>query len=105
MPPAPPTTAPIFAGLNANTPWWNVTIGVVMFLGRFAHAIPILAIAGSLAAKKKSKPSAGTMPTDGTLFVTFLLALILIVTLLQYLPVLALGPVAEHFFAAHAQIF
>ncbi|MGO9421386.1 potassium-transporting ATPase subunit KdpA, partial [Roseiarcus sp.] len=94
-----------FAGLNANTPWWNVTTGIAMFLGRFAHAIPILAIAGSLAAKKKAKPSAGTMPTDGALFIGFLLAVILVVTLLQYLPALALGPVAEHVLAARGATF
>ena len=94
-----------FAGLNANTPWYNVTTGIAMFFGRFAHAIPILAIAGSLAANKKAKPSAGTMPTDGPLFVLFLLAVIVIVTLLQYLPALALGPIAEHFFAAQGQTF
>ena len=94
-----------FAGLSANTPWYNVTTGVAMFFGRFAHAIPILAIAGSLAAKKKAKPSAGTMPSDGPLFVGFLLAVIVIFTLLQYLPALALGPIAEHFLAAHGQTF
>jgi K+-transporting ATPase ATPase A chain len=86
-----------FAGLNANTPWYNVTTGIVMFLGRFAHAIPILAIAGSLAAKNKAMVSRGTLPTDGALFVVFLLGVIAIVTLLQYLPALALGPVAEQF--------
>ncbi|RBP10355.1 K+-transporting ATPase ATPase A chain [Roseiarcus fermentans] len=94
-----------FAGLNANTPWWNVTTGVAMFLGRFAHAIPILAIAGSLAAKKKAMPSAGTLPTDGPLFITFLLAVIVIITLLQYLPALALGPVAEHFLLQQGTLF
>ena len=94
-----------FAGLSANTPWYNVTTGIAMFFGRFAHAIPILAIAGSLAAKKKAKPSAGTMPSDGPLFVGFLLAVIVIFTLLQYLPALALGPIAEHFLAAHGQTF
>ena len=94
-----------FAGLNANTPWWNVTTGVAMFLGRFAHAIPILAIAGSLAAKKKAIPSAGTLPTDGPLFITFLLAVILIVTLLQYLPALALGPIAEQALSARGATF
>ena len=94
-----------FAGLNANTPWWNVTSGLAMFLGRFAHAIPILAIAGSLAAKRKTMRSAGTLPTDGALFITFLLAVILIVTLLQYLPALALGPVAEHFLLEHGKLF
>jgi K+-transporting ATPase ATPase A chain len=94
-----------FAGLNANTPWYNVTTGIAMFFGRYAHAIPILAIAGSLAAKKKAKPSKGTMPSDGLLFIDFLLAVIAIVTLLQYLPALALGPVAEHFLAAQGQTF
>ena len=94
-----------FAGLSANTPWYNVTTGIAMFFGRFAHAIPILAIAGSLAAKKKAKASAGTMPTDGPLFILFLLAVIVIVTLLQYLPALALGPVAEHFLSAQGQTF
>ncbi len=71
-----------FAGLNANTPWYNVTTGVAMFFGRFAHAIPILAIAGSLAAKKKVAPSPGTLPTDGPLFIAFLLGVIAVITLL-----------------------
>ena len=84
-----------FAGLNANTPWYNVTTGVAMFFGRFAHAIPILAIAGSLAAKKKAKPSAGTVPTNDATFVVFLLGVIGVVTALQYLPALTLGPIAE----------
>jgi potassium-transporting ATPase potassium-binding subunit len=94
-----------FAGLNANTPWYNVTTGLAMFFGRFAHAIPILAIAGSLAAKKKAKPSAGTMPTDGPLFIGFLLGVVAIVTLLQYLPALALGPIAEHFLISQGSTF
>ena len=94
-----------FAGLNANTPWWNVTTALAMFLGRFAHAIPILAIAGSLAAKRKAKPSAGTLPTEGPLFITFLLAVIVIVTLVQYLPALALGPIAEHILVAKGATF
>jgi len=94
-----------FAGLNANTPWFNVTTGIVMFLGRFAHAIPILAIAGSLAAKKKHVASAGTLTTDGPQFVVFLMAVIGVVTLLQYLPALALGPVAEHFLAQGGATF
>ena len=76
-----------------------------MFFGRFAHAIPVVAIAGSLAAKKKAKPSVGTMPTDGPLFVGFLLAVVAIVTLLQYLPALALGPIAEHFLAGQGATF
>jgi K+-transporting ATPase ATPase A chain len=94
-----------FAGLNANTLWYNITTGLAMFFGRFAHAIPILAIAGSLAAKKKAKPSAGTMPTDGPLFIGFLLSVVAIVTLLQYLPVLALGPIAEHFLISQGSTF
>jgi len=94
-----------FAGLNANTPWYNVTTGIVMFLGRFAHAIPILAIAGSLAAKKKVLASPGTLPTDGALFVVFLLGVIVIVTLLQYLPALALGPIAEQFLLQQGTLF
>jgi K+-transporting ATPase ATPase A chain len=94
-----------FAGLNANTPWYNVTTGIVMFLGRFAHAIPILAIAGSLTAKNKAMVSRGTLPTDGALFVVFLLGVIAIVTLLQYLPALALGPVAEQFLLVDGATF
>jgi K+-transporting ATPase ATPase A chain len=94
-----------FAGLNANTPWYNVTTGVAMFFGRFAHAIPILAIAGSLSAKNKAFPSSGTLPTDGPLFVAFLLAVIAVITLLQYLPALALGPVAEHFLLQQGTMF
>ena len=94
-----------FAGLNANTPWYNVTTGVAMFFGQFAHAIPILAIAGSLAAKKKVAPSPGTLPTDGPLFIAFLLGVIAVITLLQYLPALALGPVAEHFLLQQGTLF
>ena len=94
-----------FAGLNANTLWYNITTGLAMFFGRFAHAIPILAIAGSLAAKKRAKLSAGTMPTDGPLFIGFLLAVVAIVTLLQYLPALALGPIAEHFLISQGSTF
>ena len=94
-----------FAGLNPNTLWYNITTGLAMFFGRFAHAIPILAIAGSLAAKKMAKLSAGTMPTDGPLFIGFLLAVVAIVTLLQYLPALALGPIAEHFLISQGSTF
>jgi K+-transporting ATPase ATPase A chain len=94
-----------FAGLNANTPWYNVTTGIAMFFGRFAHAIPILAIAGSLAAKNKTAASPGTLPTDGVLFVVFLLGVIAIITLLQYLPALALGPIAEHFLLQQGTLF
>src|SRR5271166_5978339 len=94
-----------FAGLNANTPWYNVTTGLAMFFGRFAHAIPILAIAGSLAAKKKAKPSAGTVPTNDATFVVFLLGVIGVITALQYLPALTLGPIAEQILGAHGATF
>lgn len=86
-----------FAGLNGNTPWFNTTLGLVMFLGRFAYVVPVLALAGSFAAKKKAPVSAGTFPTHGPLFVGLLLGVIVILYLLQYFPALALGPVVEHF--------
>lgn len=85
-----------FAGLNANTPWWNVTTAISMVLGRFGYVIPVMAMAGSLAAKKKAAPSAGTFPTDGPLFVGLLVGVIFIVGGLQFFPALALGPIVEH---------
>ena len=85
-----------FAGFNANTPWHNTFLGMAMLLGRFGYIIPILAIAGSLAAKKTTPPSAGTFPTHGPVFVTLLIVTIVIVGALTFLPVLALGPIAEH---------
>jgi K+-transporting ATPase ATPase A chain len=94
-----------FAGLNVNMPWYNVTTGLAMFFGRFAHALPILAIAGSLAGKQKIPPSPGTLPTHGPLFIGFLLSAIIVITLLQYLPAIALGPVAEHFLFQHGVTF
>ncbi len=84
-----------FAGFNANTPWHNVFLGIAMLLGRFGYILPILAIAGSLAAKKTAPVSAGTFPTHGAIFVVLLIATILIVGALTFLPVLALGPIAE----------
>jgi K+-transporting ATPase ATPase A chain len=86
-----------FAGLNVDTPWFNVSTGIAMLLGRLAHAIPILAIAGSLAQKKKALPSPGALPTNGPLFVAFLIAVAVIVTLLQFFPAVALGPIADQF--------
>jgi K+-transporting ATPase ATPase A chain len=84
-----------FPGLQAGRPYWAITTAVVMLLGRFGYAIPILAIAGSLAAKPKLPTSTGTFPTDGPLFVVLLTSVILIMAGLQYFPALALGPVAE----------
>jgi potassium-transporting ATPase potassium-binding subunit len=86
-----------FAGLSASTPFYNTTIGVAMLVGRFFVIIPMLAIAGALAAKKTAPPSAGTFPTDGALFVGLLVGVIAIVGGLTYFPAVALGPVAEHF--------
>ncbi len=91
-----------FAGLSANTPWWNATLGVAMLLGRFAYVIPVFAIAGSLAAKPKLAATTGTFPTDGPLFVGLLTGVILIMGGLQFFPALALGPIVEHFQALHA---
>ncbi len=85
-----------FAGFNANTAWHNVWLGIAMLFGRFGYILPILAIAGSLAAKIPARESAGTFPTHGRLFVGLLIATILIVGALTFLPVLALGPIAEH---------
>jgi K+-transporting ATPase ATPase A chain len=86
-----------FAGLGANTPWFNATLGVAMMAGRFGYVVPVMAIAGSLAAKVKAPESAGSLPTDKSLFVCLLVSVILIVGGLQFLPALALGPIVEHF--------
>ena len=94
-----------FAGLSGNTPWFNTTLGLAMFLGRFAYVVPVLALAGSFAAKKKAPASAGTFPTHGPLFVGLLLGVIVILYLLQYFPALALGPVVEHFLLQAGKTF
>jgi K+-transporting ATPase ATPase A chain len=85
-----------FAGLSANTPFWNTTLGLAMWIGRFLVIVPMLAIAGSLASKKIVPASAGTFPTDGGLFVGLLIGVILIIGGLIYFPALALGPIEEH---------
>jgi K+-transporting ATPase ATPase A chain len=86
-----------FAGLSANTPFYNTTLGLGMLVGRFLMIVPMMAIAGSLAAKKLAAPSAGTLPTHGGLFVGLLVGVILIVGGLTYFPALSLGPIVEHF--------
>ncbi len=86
-----------FAGISANTPFWNTTMGIAMMIGRFLFVIPALAVAGSLAAKKTVPPSAGTFPTHGPMFVGLAIGVILIVGGLTFFPALALGPVVEHF--------
>jgi K+-transporting ATPase ATPase A chain len=94
-----------FAGLNANTPWYNTAIGLAMLIGRFWMIIPALAIAGTLAGKKAAPPGAGTLPTTGPLFATLLVGVILIVGALTFFPVLCLGPVVEHFLAQAGKVF
>jgi len=86
-----------FAGLSANTPWYNTTLGIAMLLGRFAYVVPVMAIAGALAAKRKAAATPGTFPTHGALFVGLLIGIILILGGLQYFPALALGPIVEQF--------
>ena len=85
-----------FAGLTSNSPFYNTTLGIGMLLGRFGMIVPMLAVAGSLAAKKRLAPSLGTLPTDGGLFVGLLVGVILIVGGLTFFPALALGPIVEH---------
>ncbi len=94
-----------FAGLTGNTLWFNTTLGLAMLLGRLAYVVPVLALAGSLAAKKKVPTSAGTFPTDGPLFVGLLVGVIVILYLLQYFPALSLGPVVEHFLMLDGKTF
>ncbi|MEO6376898.1 MAG: potassium-transporting ATPase subunit KdpA [Caulobacteraceae bacterium] len=91
-----------FAGLTANAPWWDTTLGIAMLLGRFAYMIPVLAIAGALAAKPKLAATSGTFPTDGPLFIGLLIGVIQIMGGLQFFPALALGPIVEHFQVLHA---
>jgi K+-transporting ATPase ATPase A chain len=85
-----------FAGLSANTPFWNTLLGLVMWIGRFGVIVPVLAMAGSLGAKKRLAQSAGSMPTHGPLFIVLLIGTVLLVGLLNYVPALALGPMVEH---------
>jgi K+-transporting ATPase ATPase A chain len=94
-----------FAGLNGNTLWFNSTLGIAMLLGRFAYVVPVLALAGSLASKKKIPASAGTFPTDGPLFVGLLVGVIVILYLLQYFPALSLAPIVEHFLMLDGKTF
>ena len=94
-----------FAGFNANTPFHNTMQGLAMLLGRYAFIVPMLAIAGSLGAKKTVPTSSGTFPTDGALFVTLLVAVILIVGGLTFFPALALGPIAEQLAMQAGHVF
>ncbi len=94
-----------FAGLNANTPWYNVTLGLVMLIGRFWMIVPALAIAGVLSGKKVAPAGPGTLPTNGPLFAVLLVGVIVIVGALTFFPVLSLGPIVEHFLALSGKVF
>jgi K+-transporting ATPase ATPase A chain len=94
-----------FAGLTANTPWYNGLLGVAMWVGRFFIIVPMLAIAGSLAAKRHTPESAGSFPTTGGLWVGLLVGIVLILGGLTFLPSLALGPIADHLAMIRGQLF
>ncbi len=94
-----------FAGISANTPWYNLTIGLTMLVGRFLIIIPMLAAAGSLASKKRVPVTAGTLPTHGPLFIGLLVGTIVIVGALTFFPALSLGPIVEHFLMHEGRLF
>ncbi len=94
-----------FAGLSANTVFYNLTIGLAMLIGRFLFIVPMMAVAGSLAAKKLVPASAGTFPTTGGLFVALLVGAILIVGGLTYFPAISLGPIVEHLLMGTGKLF
>ncbi len=93
-----------FAGINANTDWWNVCMGFVMLAGRFFMIVPALALAGSMLNKKTVEPGLGTFPTNGWLFTALLVAVILVVGALTFFPALSLGPIVEHFLAVSQKV-
>jgi K+-transporting ATPase ATPase A chain len=94
-----------FAGISANTPWYNLTMGITMLVARFLFVIPALAIAGSLAAKKRIPITSGTLPTHGMLFVVLLIGTVVIVGALTYFPALSLGPIVEHFQMVNGKVY
>jgi K+-transporting ATPase ATPase A chain len=94
-----------FAGLSANTWWWNVSLGLAMLGGRFLMIVPVLAIAGSMLNKKTVPPGPGTFPTNGALFTVLLIGIVIIVGALTFFPALSLGPIVEHFLALNGKVF
>ena len=94
-----------FGGIGTNTPWYNLTIGLAMLIGRFMFLLPLLAAAGSLAAKKKVATTSGTFPTHGALFVGLLIGTVLIVGALTFFPALSLGPIVEHYLMHQGKLF
>jgi K+-transporting ATPase ATPase A chain len=91
-----------FAGIDANTPFYDAALGLAMLAGRFVMILPVLAIGGSMIGKKVVQPGPGTFPTDGGLFAGLLVAVILVVGALTFFPALSLGPVVEHFLQGRA---
>jgi K+-transporting ATPase ATPase A chain len=94
-----------FAGISVNTPWYNLTLGLAMLIGRFLFLIPLLAAAGNLARKKKIPQTSGTLPTHGPLFVGLLVGTIILVGALTFFPALALGPIVEHYLMVDGKLF
>jgi K+-transporting ATPase ATPase A chain len=94
-----------FAGINTNSPYFNLTLGIAMLMGRFLFLIPLLAAAGHLATKKKVPASSGTFPTHGPLFVGLLVGTVILVGALTFFPALALGPIVEHFLLQEGRLF
>ena len=94
-----------FAGINGNTPWYNLTGAITMLVGRFLIIIPMLAVAGSLAAKKRVPVTSGTLPTHGPLFVGLLVGTVVIVSALTFFPALSLSPIVEHFLMQQGRLF
>jgi potassium-transporting ATPase potassium-binding subunit len=94
-----------FAGISANTPWFNVSLGLTMLIGRFLMIVPALAVAGILAGKKSVAPGPGTLPTNGPLFAALLVGVVLIVGALTFFPALSLSPIVEHFLMQSGKVF
>jgi K+-transporting ATPase ATPase A chain len=94
-----------FAGITANTPYYNTTLGIAMLIGRFLMIIPLLAMAGSLVKKKLIPVSAGTLATDTSTFVVVLAAVVVVIGAIEYFPALALGPIVEHFQMLGGKLF
>jgi K+-transporting ATPase ATPase A chain len=94
-----------FAGINVNTPWYNLSTGLTMLVGRFLFLLPLLAAAGSLAAKKRIATTSGTFPTHGPLFVGLLIGTVLIIGALTFFPALSLGPIVEHYLMQGGRLF
>jgi K+-transporting ATPase ATPase A chain len=94
-----------FAGLSANNPFYNIALGIAMLIARYALIVPVLAMAGSLARKKKTPVGAGTLPTHTPLFIGWLIGVIIIVGALSFLPALALGPIVQHLLLGTGRLF